>query len=128
MSASGPSMHDPVSEHVVDVEVLRDDSVHPEVVELRRGGRIRWTNNTARPCVVTFGSPSPFEGNRWLFEIPAGKSELSERISQSATSASLEYSVKFQQSSHASRGGTTRGSGYESLRSPVLNPTIVIKT
>ena len=112
-----------LSEEVVDVAVLGENSVSPEVVELHSGERIRWSNRTNQPCVISFGHPSPFDGGIRVYEIPPSGTVMSNRISERAPKAALAYVVKIGGGADTDREEVE----YESLSTPTLNPTVIIK-
>lgn len=112
MKSNDQSTQDPPSGNVVDVTILGENSVSPETVELQSGQQIRWTNQTASVCTVTFAQASVFEGNVGVYQIPPGSIVLSNAISQSAPPTTLSYEVSL---------------GLESLSTPPLNPTVIIR-
>src|ERR1700685_1134153 len=112
MTINDQNTQDPSSEEMVDVTILGENSVSPETVELQTGQCIRWTNQTSSTCTVTFAQPSVFDGNLGVYEIPPGGVVLSNQISASAANTSSGYEVSL---------------GLESLSTPPLNPTVIIK-
>ncbi len=118
-----PTTDSPGPSKIADVAVLGDNEVSPETLELTSGMHIRWMNRTHHPCEISFSHPSPFTGHALVYEAPPGGVVISESIREDAPRTSLEYVVKTIGSE-----GARHESTLESFRSPILNPTVIIRS